>query len=293
MVKKVSRLARVSKAHAWAGETVYFGTRHGKARLLLGPLRALGIRCLTARIDTDAFGTFSGSVPRTASIRETLQAKIQQVFKEFPQARFALASEGSFGPHPRYGIPSDHEALLWKERNSPHEIFVDHLSTEVHHFEIKVNPGEDPKAALQKTRFPSHALCIRREGDPLPFQSAIRSRHRLEEALRNIARMPDPPRALLISADLRAHLNPTRMEVIREAGKKLAERISSLCPACDQPGFWPEKPGEGTPCPDCGTPSPIPSGHHWGCLRCAYSEYRPDPEAIGKTHPGICINCNP
>lgn len=251
MAKRVSRLAKDSKPHPWAGETVYFGTRHGKSRTVQGPLRAIGIRCVTARIDTDAFGTFSGSVPRMASIRETLQAKIRQVFEEFPQARFALANEGSFGPHPFFGVPSNHEAFLCKERDRPYEIFVDHLSTEVHHFEYRVNPGDDWEALLKKTRFPSHALCIQREGDPVPFQTAIRSRHRLEEALRRISRLPGPPRTLLLSADLRAHLNPTRMEVIRQLGKKLIDRISSLCPSCYQPGFWPEKPGEGAPCPAC------------------------------------------
>lgn len=286
-------MARDSKPHPWSGKVVHFGTCHGKSRALRGPLKAIGIECVTARIQTDAFGTFSGSVPRTASIREALQAKVEQVFLEFPRARFALASEGSFGPHPHFGIPSDHEALLLRERGQAHEIFVDHLSTEVHHFELRVNPGEDPKAAIQKTRFPSHALCIRLEGDPLPFQSAIRTQHRLEEALRNITRLPGPPRALLISADLRAHLNPTRMEVIRQTGKKLIERITSLCPACDQPGFWPERPGPGVPCVECGEASHTPSGYHWACGGCGATEYRSDPLAPSQIPSGKCINCNP
>jgi hypothetical protein len=253
----------------------------------------MGIRCVTARIDTDTFGTFSGSVPRLASIRETLQAKVRQVFVEFPQARFALASEGSFGPHPLFAIPSDHEALLLGERDSSCEIFVDHLSTEVHHFEYRLKPGEDWGAILKKTRFPSHALYIQLEGDPHPFQSAIRSRHRLEEALRRISRLPDPARPILLSADLRAHLNPTRMEVIRQAGKKLVERISSLCPLCETPGFWPERAGAGVPCPDCGTPTRIPADHTWGCRHCGHEEYRADPLAPGKVHSGICQSCNP
>ncbi len=286
-------MGKASKSHPWAGQTVYFGTRHGKARAVQGGLKALGIRCVTARIDTDAFGTFSGSVPRVASIRETLQAKVQKVFEQVPQARFALASEGSFGPHPLVGIPSDHEAMLWSERDQPGEIFVDHLSTQVHHFELVVEPGGDALAEIQKTRFPSHALTIRVEGEALPLNTVIRSRHRLEEALRRISKLPGPPRRLYIGADLRAHFNPTRMEVIRELGVKLVERISSLCTICETPGFWPERAGAGVPCPDCGTPTRIPAGHTWGCRHCGHEEHRADPLAPGKVHAGICQNCNP
>jgi len=285
-------LPKASKPHPWAGETVYFGTRHGKTRAIQGGLKALGIRCVTARIDTDAFGTFSGSVPRLASIRETLQAKTRQVFLDFPQARFALASEGSFGPHPLAGIPSDHEAMLWSERDSPHEIFVDHLSTQVHHFEIEVEPGQDVWAAVARTRFPSHALTLRADGGAFPFKSGIRSRHRLEEAIRSIHRRADGPLKLFIGADLRAHYNPTRMAAIRELGMKLVERISSLCPICDSPGFWPERPGDGVPCPDCHQPTRIPSGHHWGCRKCGHEEFKNDSDSP-KAHPGICFYCNP
>lgn len=287
-------MGKVNKPHPWAGETVYFGTKHGKARAVQGGLRALGIRCITARIDTDAFGTFSGSVPRTASIRDTLQAKVQHVFLKYPQARFALASEGSFGTHPIFGgIPTNHEAMLWGQRDESGDLFVDHLSTRVHHFELEIEPGQDIFDEISKTRFPSHALTIRVDGDPLPIRSGIRSRHHLEETMRRIDRMAGSPRKVFVSADLRAHYNPTRMEVIRELGVKLVERIASLCPICENPGFWPEKAGSGEPCPDCGTATQIPSGHHWGCGACGHEEFRRDPLATGKATPGICSNCNP
>ncbi|MBL7537713.1 hypothetical protein INQ15_25330, partial [Escherichia coli] len=55
---------------------------------------------VSSGIDTDRFGTFSRDVERTGSQLDAARAKIAAAFAEAPDAQFALASEGSFGPHP-------------------------------------------------------------------------------------------------------------------------------------------------------------------------------------------------
>ncbi|HEY1079210.1 MAG TPA: DUF6671 family protein, partial [Bdellovibrio sp.] len=68
---------------------------------------------VTAKVDTDLLGTFSGEVERRGAVREVLRAKIELAIKDRPKNRLFLASEGSFGPHPHLGfVPSDMEALM-------------------------------------------------------------------------------------------------------------------------------------------------------------------------------------
>ena len=50
---------------------------------------------------------------RKCSIRDTLRLKTDAVFNIKPDARIAIESEGSFGPHSIIGlVQSDHEALM-------------------------------------------------------------------------------------------------------------------------------------------------------------------------------------
>ena len=140
MVKRATRLDKVNN-HLYSGMTVYFGTKHGKEKAVIPALNQIGLCCKVVPIDTDQFGTFSGEVERVGSIRDTLRKKIEAVFKEYPEARLALASEGSFGPHPLMPLMrSDHEALLFSDRESKLEIYVEEFSTETNHTEIDFGP---------------------------------------------------------------------------------------------------------------------------------------------------------
>lgn len=84
--------------------------------------------CESVEIDTDEFGTFSGETARKLSVKETLQKKVEAVCKAVPDARFVIASEGSFGPHPFIGfVQCDHEVLLFFDRKNKIEIFADEI----------------------------------------------------------------------------------------------------------------------------------------------------------------------
>ena len=94
------------------------------------------------------------------------------------------------------------------------------------------------------------------------------------EAARRKARIgeADNGRAFL-ETDVRAHKNPTRMEMIRLAAMDLAARLNSLCPAC-------------------GAPTRETRAEVHDCLKCAHRLTR---ERADRQYadPGRCDYCNP
>lgn len=115
----------VTTPHPFHGKTFYFATKHGKEELLKPLLAELGMDCVAIPVDTDVFGTFSGEVERTGSVRETLRKKIKAAADQHSEAQLILASEGSFGPHPLIGfMQTDLESLLLWDRETGREIYA-------------------------------------------------------------------------------------------------------------------------------------------------------------------------
>lgn len=281
--------------HPYAGLTVFFGTLHGKERAVRPALRGLGMDCRPVPIDTDRFGTFSGEVERRGSILETLREKTRAVFESVPEARLVLASEGSFGPHPVFGlIPSDHEALLLTDRQSQ-ELLVDLVSDSPRSGSIEISPPpslRDLECAVACLGFPEHALVVRARGSGAPIRKGLRNLLDLQTAVFECASI-SPDSTAVVENDLRAHMNPTRMRVIESLAEKMVERISSLCPKCHAVGFWPQQRVKGLPCNACHAPTPVLKGHDWGCGICSWMEFRSSPGQQGFADPKHCDLCNP
>lgn len=91
---------------------------------------------------------------------------------------------------------------------------------------------------------------------------------------------------------MRAHANPTRMDNIRVAAEELANKLSSICPACGTPGYWIVERLGGLPCEACGEPTLEIRAEVYGCGKCTH---RVRLERKDKTHayPGHCERCNP
>ena len=85
-----------------AGKRAVLATLHGKEQVIRPLLEGgLGLQVhIPERFDTDRFGTFSREIERTGNQIYAARAKIDGAFKHDPQAQVAIASEGSFGPHP-------------------------------------------------------------------------------------------------------------------------------------------------------------------------------------------------
>lgn len=292
MVKKAIQLDKDNK-HPFNGETVYFGTKHDKARVLSPLFANMGMTCITLEVDTDEFGTFTGEIERKGSIKETLRKKVDAVLKTKPEARFILASEGSFGPHPVIGLmKSDHEMLLFFDAKSKLEIFVDEISLQTNHDQLEFGPKDDLHGFLEKIGFPAHAVIVRPKGNSEKIVKGLCEFKDVGQAIIDSFLLSAEARVIL-STDMRACYNPTRMKVIEKAGKKLIERLTTFCPSCDSVGFGPIRGIKGLPCSECGLPTQVTKEIVYGCISCNYESLRKREDGIKWVEPAECDFCNP
>ncbi|TWJ25153.1 DUF6671 family protein [Micromonospora endolithica] len=267
-------------------------TLHGK-QWPLRPLfaRWLGLRLRVAAIDTDSFGTFTGEVPRSGSARETVIRKARAGMAA-SGCRVGLASEGSFGPYP--GTPwlaADVEYVAFVDDRLGLTVVESVLSAETNHGHV-VTDGRDLGsllAFLRRCGFPSHAVTVQpATGGGRPVKGV----HRLGELIstvRDAARLSADGR-VRVSADLRAHVNPSRMRVIAAAGRRLAERLATPCPACAMPGFGRVETVMGLPCEACWCPTDQVATVVRCCVSCPYTART---ERTGGADPSVCERCNP
>ena len=290
--KKATRLDKDNK-HPFSGENVFFATKHSKEKVLAPLLEKLGLKCILADVDTDMFGTFSGEVDRVGGVRETLRRKTSAVAQTNPAARFVLASEGSFGPHPFIGfVQSDHEALLFVDRKLNTEIYVEEISTETNHAEIEFGPSDDLHAFLKQIGFPEHGIIVKlKDRSDMVFKN-LQTFQSVEQAIID-GFLVSTDSKVILSTDMRANFNPTRMKVIEKVGLKLIETLNSLCPDCKTPGFAISKGVPGLPCEECGEPSRISKDVLWSCVKCAHSEQKARPDGVVAISAADCEFCNP
>lgn len=291
MEKKDSPLVRDNSLYG--GQTVYVATKHGKEGIVAPLFAACGIRCDRIDVDTDSFGTFSGEVERTGSVRDTLRKKLQAGAGAAPHARLFLASEGSFGPDPIFGfVRTDLESLLFWDRELNIEIYAEYLCRSPMHDEVTIAPDAPIKPFLEKIRFPDHAVIVRPAESFVEVVKGLVEATEVEKAIRRCAAL-SPRGEALVATDLRAHFNKTRREAIAKAASLLIQKIESLCPSCDVPGFWIVRGIAGLPCESCGEPSRAARAMVFGCVKCDYIEERPRPDGRTTVSAGECGSCNP
>lgn len=98
-------------------------TKHNKEKVIFPVLELLGMQLLVLNsFDTDRFGTFTRNIPREGSQLETARKKAKKAM-EVTGASIALASEGSFGPHPQiFFVPANIELVLFMDAHNNIEI---------------------------------------------------------------------------------------------------------------------------------------------------------------------------
>lgn len=210
-----------------------------------------------------------------------------------PNARFILASEGSFGPHPDIGfIQSDHEVLLFFDKLSGLEIFAEELSTDTNHNQIECQPCHDLQSFLECARFPSHGVIVKTKGSSPKIFKDLTDWHKLGQAIVD-AFLLSSERKVILSTDMRASFNPTRMSVIHKAGEKLIKRLTSFRPSCSMIGFGPIGLIKGLRCSGCGHATQVTKEVLFSCAGCKYEEIRPREDGLRFVNPAECDYCNP
>lgn len=249
----------------------------------------LGVFCTVPdNLDTDLLGTFSGEVERVDDPLTTARRKCLMALQAHP-AELAMASEGSFGPHPELPLmPMNEELLLFLDTGTGIEIMEVERSLETNYGSARVDRWSDLEEFAHRALFPSHALILR--GPDGMLRKGIADLDELLETFRSMGAGSEP---LTVETDMRAHCNPTRMAVIHKAAHRLAERIATPCPSCSRPGFGVTEALRGLPCASCGSPTGSVRGLLQRCVGCGHLHELPRPDGRRSEDPMHCDWCNP
>lgn len=280
----------------YTDEPAVLATMHGKERVIAPLLEfALGLRVAVSEgIDTDRFGTFSREVERTGSQLDSARAKIAAAFAAAPDAIVALASEGSFGPHPHIPfVPMAREILVFADRARGLELIGHHAGLATNFSHAVVPDAAAAFAFAERIGFPDHGVIIIgcQDGQPAPgiaLVKDVRNRAELSEAVERVIGLCG---SAFVETDMRAHRNPTRMRAIKRATLDLVRRYRSPCPVCAAPGFAVTERVAGLPCSWCGGPTLAIRADVMSCVACDHRVERPVADITAD--PGHCGDCNP
>lgn len=281
----------------YAGACMILTTRHAKSIALAPPFwHQLGASILEYVVDTDQLGTFSGEIERVGSALDCARRKCEWALDKLgDRIDYALASEGSFGPHPFLSVlPCDEETLYFIDRKRGFHLHLSQLSEKTNYRLECVDSWEALLAFAGAAGFPSHALILRpTDGRSTgPIVKGIQTLADLESAFKELTRL-SPSGTIRVETDMRAQFNPTRLEVIGELATKLAARLCCECPNCQTPGWGIVRVEKGLPCKRCGSATELTKSKIDGCAKCTYTEARGRPDGLEQAYHGYCPVCNP
>jgi hypothetical protein len=275
------------------GRTLVIASMHRKEEVLKPLLeQGLGIAVQVAEgLNTDLLGTFSGEVARLADPLTTAWKKCELAL-DLTGCDLALASEGSFGPHPTaFFLPANEEWLLLVDRKNKLEIHARHLSLETNFSGEEFQYIEELEAFASKVGFPSHGLILRKSKEELNgMQKGITDPTLLRKSAVHLL---ETEGSGYVETDMRAMFNPSRMQVIGETAQLLLQKLNSRCPSCQVPGFSVTSAEPGLPCSLCGTPSSAALAHLLVCSHCQHQEKVSFPHGKKTEDPQYCQVCNP
>lgn len=284
------------RALLYGGERALLASMHAKERVIAPlVLRFLGLDLhVVVGLDTDAFGTFTRTVARTGSPRDAARAKIDAAFALQPDAAIAMASEGSFSPHPLIPFwPLARELVLLVDRRAGLEL-VGQYATPATNFDHAV--VSDVAAGLEfagRAGFPAHGVIVMgcRENQPAPDIALIKDSADRGELASALAAVIASHGAAFVEADMRAHRNPRRMRAVGRATIDLIRRARSLCPECGAPGFGVTDRLAGLPCECCGAQTMLSRAEVLSCYQCGHRAEIP--VQLAYSDAAHCEDCNP
>ena len=283
----------MSTERLFSGRPLIIATQHNK-NLFIAPMLAerLKIQSFTPTdLDTDLFGTFSGEVERLQSPVEVARCKCELAMDRYGYD-LALASEGSFGPHPEIGfLPLNQELLLLSDKRNKREYIIRHHSLHTNFSGALVTTEEELQRFAEAALFPSHALILRKiKEEALAITKGIVNPDQLTSVFHDLfSRFGQ----VYVETDMRALYNPTRMSVIQEATEKLIQLLQSCCPSCNSPGYATVEAIAGLPCNQCGSATRSTLAHIFRCAECQHEEQKKYPHKKKWEDPGHCHYCNP
>lgn len=271
-------------------------TKYNKQRALALPFRwgaGLSLRVPDA-LDTDLLGTFTGEIERTGTPGEVARRKVR-LGMAAANLPLGLASEGTFGPHPLMPfVPSDFELLVFVDDIEGFSVTEEILTHETNYAREECAVSREAVAFAKRVGFPTHGVIVRPVGNA--DSGLIRKGIVTDEELARTfaaAVSGSPERRVAVETDMRAHMNPTRMWVLRRLGARLVRRLRTHCPRCNCPGFGRTGSEPGLPCSDCSEPTAMTLHEIHACPCCAERRHQPRADGQTSASPQHCPFCNP
>ncbi|MDB9534836.1 hypothetical protein PN451_03060 [Dolichospermum planctonicum CS-1226] len=278
-------------------------TMHNKEKVISPLLKEhLGINVIvTEGLNTDIFGTFTREIkrPDTQVITARLKAKkALEMYNEkiaLPMAGVAISSEGSFTPHPLIPyIYANREIIIFLDQENDLEIIGEVFSIETNFNHQTISSLEEAEKFAKKVGFPEHGLIISFNNistGKTEFIKGITSQENLINSV-EIA-IKNTNCKFNIETDMRAMYNPTRMKNIALATQDLINKINSLCPRCNTPGFIINQKISGLPCELCHQPTSLIKAVIFQCQKCSFTQQQLFPNNQEFADPTLCEYCNP
>ena len=261
-------------------------SKHQKEGLLQPVFEPFGLNLLVNEgFDTDAYGTFCGSVPRTEGPKTTIKEKCLAGMS-FAGKRQGLASEGSFGPHASLPfLTINEEWLVYIDLDRNLEIYGRSTTLEVCHAQLDYQDAEQLPTFLANCSFGPQGLVFKDTENAQVLAKGIQDQDQLEKLILAFPKWE-------IETDLRAHMNPLRQKNIIAAAQDLTERMHRYCPQCAQPDFSVQKVSGNLTCGWCQRPTESYQYLEYKCSACHYQVIEQRKDKYNED-PQYCNNCNP
>lgn len=279
--------------HFFKNRELVLASMHSK-EIVMQPIleKRLGVSVIIPKgINTDKLGTFTGEVERKDDPLTTLRNKCLMAM-EMTNSDLAAASEGSFGAHPSaFFAHANDELVMFLDTKHNLEVVARELTMETNFNGSSIESEKQLKDFANKALFPSHKLILRNGENKK--EKIVKGIGDWDELLIAYNEIVEEYGQVYAETDMRAMHNPTRMRVIAKATTNLVDKLSSLCPKCQTPGFSVTKVLPGLPCQLCDQPTRSTLAHISTCVHCHYSSERKYPNDKKQENPMYCDHCNP
>lgn len=272
-------------------------TMHQKEKVIAPLLeQELGVKTIVPPdFNTDIFGTFTREIKRPGTQIEAAKLKAEKAL-ELTGESLAIASEGSFAPHPLVPyIYSNKEIVILIDKVNNLEIIGEEFSTETNFNHQVIKNLDEAYNFAEKVGFPEHGLVIWFENYHKRCNKIIKGIIKETDLIEAVdfALQNSIDGKVNIETDMRAMYNPTRMKNIAKATHNLLHKISSCCPECHTPGFEITERIQGLPCELCQMPTTLTLTVIYQCKKCAFRQERLFPNGVEFANPAHCMYCNP
>ncbi len=272
-------------------------TMHQKEQAIAPILeRELGLNIVVPEnFNTDLYGTFTREKSRPGDQIDTARLKAIQALAITGET-LAIASEGSFGPHPEIPFLScNREVVLLFDQQNAIEVVGQTLSLETNYASQAIASYAEAQAFAAKVGFPSHGLIVMSDREPTSTSlifKGLTTEAALDDAVAQALSQSSTGKGHL-EPEMRALYNPTRMKAIAVATQNLVENLRHCCPRCGCPGFAIAETQPGLPCALCASPTHLTLAVHYVCQKCHFSQEIFFPKGQETADPGQCLYCNP